>query len=163
MTPTSLLLAKWNRLFQRQHLLSKISCVIEHWSMCPVKRLYFSISFAGYRIKFWHQRKCRSVEYALYKTLKRQCEVYSPYILIRQMLDLLKWSHSSWIFYSFLLFCLYFIIIYFSGSVVQFIGSLFPDQGLNPGPWQWQHQVLTPGLPSNFLFSYYYYFSLDFS
>ena len=47
------------------------------------------------RRPYKQQRKCRSVEYALYKTLKRQCEVYSPSILIRQMLDLLKWSHSS--------------------------------------------------------------------
>ena len=31
------------------------------------------------------------------------------------------------------------------------VGSLFPDQGSNPGPWQWEHGVLTTGPPGNSL------------
>ena len=30
-------------------------------------------------------------------------------------------------------------------------GSWFSDQGLNQGPWQWKHKVLTTGLPGKSL------------
>ena len=33
---------------------------------------------------------------------------------------------------------------------VQLAGSQFPNQGLKPGLWQWQHRVLTTGPPRNF-------------
>ena len=29
------------------------------------------------------------------------------------------------------------------------VGSYFPNQGSNPGPWQWKHAVLTTGLSRN--------------
>ena len=31
--------------------------------------------------------------------------------------------------------------------VAQLVGSLFPDQGSNPGPRQWKHGALTTGPP----------------
>ena len=34
----------------------------------------------------------------------------------------------------------------------QFAGSWFTDQGSNPGPWQWKHEILTTGPPGNSLF-----------
>lgn len=33
-----------------------------------------------------------------------------------------------------------------------FAGSWFTDQGCNPGPWQWKHEILTTGPPGNSLF-----------
>ena len=33
--------------------------------------------------------------------------------------------------------------------VKRLAGSQLPDQGLNPGPWQWQNQILTTGPPGN--------------
>ena len=32
---------------------------------------------------------------------------------------------------------------------MQLVESLFPDQGLNPGPQQWEHGVLTTRPPEN--------------
>ena len=29
--------------------------------------------------------------------------------------------------------------------LVGYVGSMFPDQGLNPGPSNWEHKVLAPG------------------
>ena len=41
--------------------------------------------------------------------------------------------------------------LYFSFSFFFFfwlhVRSLFPNQGLNPGPWQWEHEVLIIGPP----------------
>ena len=34
----------------------------------------------------------------------------------------------------------------------RFAGSWFKDQGSNPGPWQWKHEILTTGPPGNSLF-----------
>ena len=31
------------------------------------------------------------------------------------------------------------------GNVTQLVGSYFPNQELNPDPWQWKHRVLTTG------------------
>ena len=38
---------------------------------------------------------------------------------------------------------------FFSGCSAWFAGTCFPNQGLNPGPQQWEHWVLTTGLPGN--------------
>ena len=35
------------------------------------------------------------------------------------------------------------------GHTVRLAGSQFPDQGLNPSPWQWKHGVLVTGPPGN--------------
>ena len=51
---------------------------------------------------------------------------------------------TAWVFSSHLFF-------FFFGQAV--CGSQFPNQGLNPGPQQWKHQVLTTGLPGNSLSS----------
>ena len=40
---------------------------------------------------------------------------------------------------------------YFLATVVQFVEFYFPDQRLNPGTRQWQHRVLTTGLPGDSL------------
>ena len=48
--------------------------------------------------------------------------------------------------FNFLIFILFlFLFIYLFvcfGYTVQLAGSCFPDQGLNPGPWQWKSQIL---------------------
>lgn len=38
-----------------------------------------------------------------------------------------------------------FIFLMF-GRTVRYVGSLLPDQGLNPHHLQWKHRVLTAGL-----------------
>ena len=43
-------------------------------------------------------------------------------------------------------FCVFFCLC----ACVQLAGSQFPNQGLKPGLWQWQHRVLTTGPPRNF-------------
>ena len=45
----------------------------------------------------------------------------------------------------FLNFYLIFFFFFFFGHITQLMGSWFSDQGLNPGPWQWEHGVLTSG------------------
>ena len=42
-------------------------------------------------------------------------------------------------------------LISFSGCAMWCSGFQFPNQGLNPGPLQWKHSVLTPGPPGNSL------------
>ena len=57
-------------------------------------------------------------------------------------------------FSGFLNWCLFILFIYF-GHTLQHAGSLFLDQGLNPGPLCWEQGVLTTGhqgSPSDFLF-----------
>ena len=50
------------------------------------------------------------------------------------------------------LFCFWFYLFIFGfGYTVQLAGSWFPDQGLNPGPWQWKSQILATGPPGNSL------------
>ena len=40
---------------------------------------------------------------------------------------------------------------FFFGHALWLVGSLFPNQGLNPNlGWQWKWRVLTTGLPGNF-------------
>ena len=39
---------------------------------------------------------------------------------------------------------------FFLSHTTQLVGSQFPDQGLNRGPWQWKLRILTTGLPGNF-------------
>ena len=46
-------------------------------------------------------------------------------------------------------FSLFFLV---GGHPEWLVGSLFLDQGLNLGPQQWKHQVLTTGPPRNSLF-----------
>ena len=41
------------------------------------------------------------------------------------------------------------------GHTRQLVGSLFPSQGPNPGPWQRKLRVLTTGLPGNSLDDYF--------
>ena len=38
---------------------------------------------------------------------------------------------------------------FFFGHVARHVGSYFPDQGLNPRPWQWKIRVLPTGPPGN--------------
>ena len=48
----------------------------------------------------------------------------------------------------------HFFVCFFVFSFVRatwLMGSLFPDQGLNPGPWHWERGVLTTGPPGNSL------------
>ena len=40
-------------------------------------------------------------------------------------------------------------VLFFSCSTVRFVGSQSPEQGMNPGPWQGKHTVLTTGPPGN--------------
>ena len=40
-------------------------------------------------------------------------------------------------------------IFFFFGHVTWLVESQFPDQRLNPGPWQWECKVLTTGPPGN--------------
>ena len=40
---------------------------------------------------------------------------------------------------------------FFFGYVMWLAGSQFPDQGMNPHPWQWEHRVLTTEPPENSL------------
>ena len=44
-----------------------------------------------------------------------------------------------------------YLFIFGFGYTVQLAGSWFPDQGLNPGPWQWKSQILATGPPGNSL------------
>ena len=39
-----------------------------------------------------------------------------------------------------------FLFVFFFGHTPWHVGSLYPNQGLNPGPLRWKHQVLTTGL-----------------
>ena len=41
------------------------------------------------------------------------------------------------------------LFTYLFGLTVQHVGSSFPDQGLNPGPWQWEHRFLFSRQPGN--------------
>ena len=42
---------------------------------------------------------------------------------------------------------------------MRHVGSLFPNQGLNPCPLQWKRQVLTVGLPGKSL-GYFFFLML---
>ena len=42
-------------------------------------------------------------------------------------------------------------LFFFPAAPCGLVGSWFPDQGLNPGPQQWKHRVLTTGPPGNSL------------
>lgn len=61
------------------------------------------------------------------------------------------------------------LFFFFLGHAKLFVGSYFPDQGLNVGPWQWKHRVLTTRLPGNsvlcpltlFLHRPYYYVTYE--
>ena len=44
-----------------------------------------------------------------------------------------------------------FFFFFSFGHTIQLVESLFPNQRLNPGPWQWKQQVLTTGPPGNSL------------
>lgn len=35
------------------------------------------------------------------------------------------------------------ILLFIFGTTVRLVGSLFPDQGLNLGSWQWEYGILT--------------------
>ena len=41
--------------------------------------------------------------------------------------------------------------LFFSGHSMQLVGSQFPNQQSNLGPWQWKHEILTIGSPGNSL------------
>ena len=43
------------------------------------------------------------------------------------------------------------VYLFIFGLTTWFAGSSFPDQGLNPGLWQWKRGVLTPRPPGNSL------------
>ena len=43
---------------------------------------------------------------------------------------------------------------FFFGHVTWLVEYQFPDQGLNPGPWQWECKVLTTGPPGNSCLGY---------
>ena len=43
------------------------------------------------------------------------------------------------------------LLPFFFPLSAQFVGSYFPNQGLNPGSQQWNRRVLTSGLPGTFL------------
>ena len=51
-------------------------------------------------------------------------------------------GHSSWL-------CGIVFFFFFFGHAMWLEGSQFPDQGTNPGPWQWKHKVPATGLPEN--------------
>ena len=51
-------------------------------------------------------------------------------------------TRALWISYTSNSFFLY-------GFTVWLVGSLFPNQGLNPCPWQWKSRVLTTGPVGN--------------
>lgn len=53
--------------------------------------------------------------------------------------------------YSEFCFCVlkFFLFFSFPHTLKGFVGSQFPDKGLNPHPWQWKCRILTTGLPGN--------------
>ena len=46
---------------------------------------------------------------------------------------------------------LFLIFFFFFGCATWLTGSQYPDQGSNPGPWQWEHRVPTTRPPRNSL------------
>ena len=54
----------------------------------------------------------------------------------------------------------FFFLIYLFGCIVQHVGSQLPHQGLNPGPWHLEHEVLTPGPPGKSLIELFFCYQL---
>ena len=55
----------------------------------------------------------------------------------------------GWVFGPAYLVFLHFLSCFWVGHAVRLAGSQFPNQGLNPHPWQWKWGVLTTSLPEN--------------
>ena len=85
--------------------------------------------------------KLRACEEDWVKSSKKACSLYvwgfsgTPSRFVLSSLTIVSWQ---------ILF-----LFFFSGCFAWFAGTCFPDQGLNPGPQQWEHWVLTTGLPGN--------------
>ena len=52
---------------------------------------------------------------------------------------------------AFIIVVFVFVFVFFFGHAMPLVGSYFPDQGLNPGPWQWKCWLLTTGPTGNSL------------
>ena len=59
-----------------------------------------------------------------------------------------KWDPKP-IYFLFYFYLFYFTVFFWFGYATWFVGSQFPDQGLNPCPLQWKRRVLTTRSPGN--------------
>ena len=99
----------------------------------------------------WHFYYCLLMQYVISLHLFQFCflsfsniyYLYCSFLCCSCTVTALQFLSLLWMEYFSIYKCYFF---FFFGHAVQHVGSLFPDQGLNPCLLQWPRRVLTTGL-----------------